>query len=52
MSLMPKRWAAAGVYQPVRHEPGERLTLEVMRDNKLRRLEVTSGDRADFFRQP
>lgn len=35
-----------------RHEPGERLTLEVMRDNKLRRLEVTSGDRADFFRQP
>jgi hypothetical protein len=24
----------------------------VMRDNKLRRLEVTSGDRADFFRQP
>ncbi|MEX2145610.1 MAG: S1C family serine protease [Candidatus Rokuibacteriota bacterium] len=35
-----------------RHEPGERLTLEVMRDKKLRRLEVTSGDRADFFRQP
>src|SRR5687767_14005926 len=35
-----------------RHEPGERLTLEVMRDNKLRRLVVTSGDRADFFRQP
>jgi S1-C subfamily serine protease len=33
-----------------RHEPGERLTLEVMRDNKVRRLEVTSGDRADFFR--
>jgi S1-C subfamily serine protease len=35
-----------------RHEPGERLTLEVMRDNKLRRLEVTGGDRAHFFRQP
>jgi S1-C subfamily serine protease len=34
-----------------RHEPGERLTLEVMRDNKVRRLEVTSGDRADFFKQ-
>lgn len=33
-----------------RHEPGERLTLEVMRDNRLRRLEVTGGDRADFFR--
>ncbi|MBI4634811.1 MAG: serine protease [Candidatus Rokubacteria bacterium] len=35
-----------------RHEPGERLTLEVMRDNKLRRVEVTGGDRAEFFRQP
>jgi S1-C subfamily serine protease len=34
-----------------RHEPGERLTLEVMRDNKLRRLEITGGDRAHFFRQ-
>jgi len=34
-----------------RHEPGERLTLEVLRDNKVRRLEVTGGDRADFFRQ-
>jgi S1-C subfamily serine protease len=33
-----------------RHEPGERLTLEVMRDSKLRRLEVTGGDRAHFFR--
>jgi S1-C subfamily serine protease len=35
-----------------RHEPGERLTLEIMRDKKLRRLEVTGGDRAHFFRQP
>ena len=34
-----------------RHEPGERLTLEVMRDNRLRRLEVTTGDRAEFFKQ-
>ena len=34
-----------------RHEPGERLTLEVMRDNRLRRVEVTSGDRAEFFKQ-
>lgn len=34
-----------------RHEPGERLTLEVLRDNKVRRVEITGGDRADFFRQ-
>jgi len=34
-----------------RHGPGERLTLEVMRDNRLRRLEVTTGDRAEFFKQ-
>src|SRR6185503_15305421 len=33
-----------------RHEPGERLTLEVMRDNAVRRLEVTGGDRAEFFK--
>ena len=33
-----------------RHEPGERLTFEVMRDNAVRRLEVTGGDRADFFK--
>jgi S1-C subfamily serine protease len=35
-----------------KHEPGERLTLEVMRDSKLRLLAVTGGDRAEFFRQP
>ncbi len=35
-----------------KHEPGERLTLEVMRDNKLRLLAVTGGDRAEFYRQP
>jgi S1-C subfamily serine protease len=34
-----------------RHEPGERLHVEVMRDNKLCRFEVTGGDRAEFFRQ-
>jgi S1-C subfamily serine protease len=35
-----------------RHEPGERLTFEVMRDSNLKRLEMTGGDRAEFFRQP
>ncbi len=35
-----------------KHEPGERLTLEVMRDSKLRLLAVTGGDRAEFYRQP
>jgi S1-C subfamily serine protease len=34
-----------------RHSPGERLTMEVMRDNETRRLEVTGGDRAEFFKQ-
>jgi serine protease Do len=34
-----------------RHEPGEALTFEVMRDNKVRRFEVKGGDRAHFFRQ-
>jgi S1-C subfamily serine protease len=33
-----------------RHEPGERLTFEVMRDNAVRRLEVTGGDREEFFK--
>ena len=33
-----------------RHEPGERIAIEVMRDNKVSRLEVTGGDRAEFFR--
>src|SRR5216683_6555135 len=31
--------------------PGERITLEVMRDNELKRLDVTGGDRADFYKQ-
>ncbi|HEX9822586.1 MAG TPA: S1C family serine protease [Methylomirabilota bacterium] len=34
-----------------RHEPGERLTFEVMRDSAVRRVEVTGGDRAEFFKQ-
>jgi S1-C subfamily serine protease len=34
-----------------RHEPGERLTFEVLRDSKTRRVEVTTGDRAEFFKQ-
>lgn len=34
-----------------RHEPGEPLTLEVMRDDKVRRFELKGGDRAYFFRQ-
>ncbi len=34
-----------------RHPPGERFTLEVMRDNETKRVEVTGGDRAEFFRQ-
>ena len=34
-----------------RHEPGEPLTFEVKRDNKMRRFEVKGGDRAHFYRQ-
>lgn len=35
-----------------RHEPGERLSIEVMRESALKRVEITGGDRAEFFRQP
>jgi S1-C subfamily serine protease len=31
--------------------PGERIALEVMRDNELKRLDVTGGDRAEFYKQ-
>ena len=34
-----------------RHAPGEKMTLEVMRDNEVRQLSVTGGDRADFYKQ-
>ena len=33
-----------------RREPGEQITLEVMRDNAVRRLDLTGGDRAEFFK--
>jgi S1-C subfamily serine protease len=33
-----------------RHTPGERLVLEVMRDDALKRIEATGGDRAEFYR--
>jgi S1-C subfamily serine protease len=33
-----------------RHEPGERLAFEVMRDRAVRRVEITGGDRAEFFK--
>lgn len=34
-----------------KHAPGEQITVEVMRDNEVRRLSVTVGDRADFYKQ-
>jgi S1-C subfamily serine protease len=34
-----------------RHTPGEKMTLEVMRDNEVRRLSIVAGDRADFYKQ-
>jgi serine protease DegS len=33
------------------HGPGERIQLEVLRDNELRVVHVTSGDRAEFYKQ-
>jgi S1-C subfamily serine protease len=34
-----------------RHRPGERVHLDVMRDNRLERIEVVGEDRAEFFGQ-
>jgi S1-C subfamily serine protease len=34
-----------------RHAPGEKVLVEVMRDQEVRRLEVVTGDRADFYKQ-
>jgi len=34
-----------------RHGPGDRIELEVLRDNELRVVQVTGGDRAEFYRQ-
>src|SRR5262245_27489808 len=35
-----------------RHGPGEKIELEVLRDNELRVVSVTGGDRAEFYKQP
>ena len=35
-----------------RHGPGEKIALEVLRDNELRVVHVTGGDRAEFYKQP
>jgi len=34
-----------------RHGPGERIALEVLRDNELRLVHVTGGNRAEFYKQ-
>jgi len=34
-----------------RHGPGERIALEVLRDNELRVVHVTGGNRAEFYKQ-
>ena len=41
------------LYQKLwRHGPGEKIALEVLRDNELRVVHVTGGDRAEFYKQP
>jgi S1-C subfamily serine protease len=34
-----------------RHGPGDEIALEVLRDNELRVVRVTGGNRAEFYRQ-
>src|SRR5262245_21602359 len=34
-----------------RHAPGEKISIEVLRDNELRVVNVVGGDRADFYKQ-
>jgi len=34
-----------------RHGPGEKISLEVLRDNELRVVNVVGGDRAEFYKQ-
>lgn len=34
-----------------RYEPGEKIRLEVMRDNEPRNVEIVCGDRAEFYKQ-
>jgi S1-C subfamily serine protease len=35
-----------------RHAPGEKVALEVLRDSELRVVNVLSGSRAEFYKQP
>jgi len=34
-----------------RHSPGEKISIEVLRDNELRVVNVVGGDRAEFYKQ-
>ena len=34
-----------------RHSPGEKISIEVLRDNDLRVVNVVGGDRAEFYKQ-
>jgi S1-C subfamily serine protease len=34
-----------------RHGPGDQIALQVLRDNELRVVHVTGGDRAEFYKQ-
>jgi S1-C subfamily serine protease len=34
-----------------RHSPGEKISMEVLRDNELRVVNVVGGDRAEFYKQ-
>ncbi len=34
-----------------RHAPGEKIAIEVLRDNELRVVNVIGGDRAEFYKQ-
>lgn len=34
-----------------RHAPGDRIRLEVMRENETKTVDVSGGDRAEFFKQ-
>jgi serine protease DegS len=34
-----------------RHAPGEKISIEVLRDNELRVVNVVGGNRAEFYKQ-
>lgn len=34
-----------------RHGPGEKILLEILRDRELKRMEILTADRADFYKQ-